>query len=265
MRHKVKKGSSGAGRRVEKKTSAGSDRRTSQAARGVARQAAPVAKTLGRSKPEQGAVAGMTPKKTTQRQGFKTNEFIVYPAHGVGQITSVEIQEVAGFSLELYVVSFIKDKMILKVPTSKVISVGMRKLAETNIVEKALGTLSGRARIKRTMWSRRAQEYEAKINSGDLVTIAEVVRDLYRSETQPEQSYSERQLYEAALDRLVREVAAVNASTENEALKLIEQQLAKSPKRREWTRRRCRMSLASHSTSSCSLLRLTTRILSPKP
>ena len=121
--------------------------------------------------------------------------------------------------------------MILKVPTSKVITVGMRKLAETNIVEKALGTLSGRARIKRTMWSRRAQEYEAKINSGDLVTIAEVVRDLYRSETQPEQSYSERQLYEAALDRMAREIAAVRRLIDAEALKLIESFLQKGPKR----------------------------------
>ncbi len=165
------------------------------------------------------------------KHGFKLNEFIVYPAHGVGQITGVEIQEVAGFSLELFVVSFLKDKMILKVPTSKVITVGMRKLAETNIVEKALGTLSGRARIKRTMWSRRAQEYEAKINSGDLVTIAEVVRDLYRSETQPEQSYSERQLYEAALDRMAREIAAVRRLIDAEALKLIESFLQKGPKR----------------------------------
>ena len=165
------------------------------------------------------------------KHGFKLNEFIVYPAHGVGQITGVEIQEVAGFSLELFVVSFLKDKMILKVPTSKVITVGMRKLAETNIVEKALSTLSGRARIKRTMWSRRAQEYEAKINSGDLVTIAEVVRDLYRSETQPEQSYSERQLYEAALDRMAREIAAVRRLIDAEALKLIESFLQKGPKR----------------------------------
>ena len=121
--------------------------------------------------------------------------------------------------------------MILKVPTSKVVSVGMRKLAETNIVEKALSTLSGRARIKRTMWSRRAQEYEAKINSGDLVTIAEVVRDLYRSDTQPEQSYSERQLYEAALDRMAREIAAVKKLIDAESLKLIESFLQKGPKR----------------------------------
>jgi len=165
------------------------------------------------------------------KTGFKLHEFIVYPAHGVGQIVGVETQEVAGFSLELFVVSFIKDKMILKVPTSKVANVGMRKLAETSVVDKALQTLSGRARIKRTMWSRRAQEYEAKINSGDLVTIAEVVRDLYRSDTQPEQSYSERQLYEAALDRMAREIAAVRKLIDSESLKLIESFLLKGPRR----------------------------------
>lgn len=174
-------------------------------------------------------------KPTGQKHGFKLNEFIVYPAHGVGQIIGMETQEVAGFSLELFVVSFIKDKMILKVPTSKVSNVGMRKLAETNVVDKALSTLSGRARIKRTMWSRRAQEYEAKINSGDLVTIAEVVRDLYRSDTQPEQSYSERQLYEAALDRMAREVAAVRKLIDSEALKLIESFLQKGPRRGQKT------------------------------
>ena len=176
----------------------------------------------------------------SQKLGFKLNEFIVYPAHGVGQITGVEIQEVAGFSLELFVVSFIKDKMILKVPTSKVDNVGMRKLAEGSVVDKALTTLSGRARIKRTMWSRRAQEYEAKINSGDLITIAEVVRDLYRSDTQPEQSYSERQLYEAALDRMAREIAAVRKLIDSEALKLIESYPAQRSATRTKERRRRR-------------------------
>jgi CarD family transcriptional regulator len=171
------------------------------------------------------------PRPSGQKLGFKLSEFIVYPAHGVGQIVGIEVQEVAGFSLELFVVSFIKDKMILKVPTSKVTAVGMRKLSETDTVEKALTTLSGRARIKRTMWSRRAQEYEAKINSGDLVTIAEVVRDLYRSDTQPEQSYSERQLYEAALDRMSREISAVRKLIDSESLKVIESYLAKGPRR----------------------------------
>ena len=172
-----------------------------------------------------------TNKKTTQRQGFKTNEFIVYPAHGVGQILAIEEQEIAGAKLELFVINFIKDKMTLRVPTAKIVSVGMRKLAEPPLVKRALETLKGRARIKRTMWSRRAQVYEAKINSGDIVAIAEVVRDLFRSDTQPEQSYSERQLYEAALDRLSREIAAVQKVTETEAVKEIEAALAKGPRR----------------------------------
>jgi len=175
----------------------------------------------------------MTSKKTTQRQGFRTNEFIVYPSHGVGQILAIEEQEVAGAKLELFVINFVKDKMTLRVPTAKIASVGMRKLAEPPLVRRALETLKGRARIKRTMWSRRAQEYEAKINSGDIVAIAEVVRDLYRSETQPEQSYSERQLYEAALDRLSREISisVVQRITESEAIKEIEAGLAKGPRR----------------------------------
>lgn len=165
------------------------------------------------------------------RQGFKTGEHIVYPSHGVGRITAIEEQEVAGFKLELFVIHFEKDKMTLRVPVPKIVTVGMRKLSEPTIMKKALETLKGRARVKRTMWSRRAQEYEAKINSGDLVAIAEVVRDLYRSEAQPEQSYSERQLYEAALDRMARELAAVDNLTETEAIKVIESNLLKGPRR----------------------------------
>ncbi|HEX3858721.1 MAG TPA: CarD family transcriptional regulator [Pseudolabrys sp.] len=208
-------------------------RRTSHASRGHARDGASAAKMAGSRKGAgEGVLPGMTStKKTTQRQGFKTNEFIVYPAHGVGQIMAIEEQEVAGAKLELFVINFIKDKMTLRVPTAKIVSVGMRKLAEPPVVKRALETLKGRARIKRTMWSRRAQEYEAKINSGDIVAIAEVVRDLYRSDTQPEQSYSERQLYEAALDRLSREIAAVQKVTETEAIKEIEAALAKGPRR----------------------------------
>jgi CarD family transcriptional regulator len=184
------------------------------------------------SKPVAVAPRVEEPKKVlTQRQGFKTNEFVVYPAHGVGQILAIEEQEIAGAKLELFVINFMKDKMTLRVPTAKVANVGMRKLSEPALVKRALETLKGRARVKRTMWSRRAQEYEAKINSGDIVAIAEVVRDLYRSESQPEQSYSERQLYEAALDRLSREIAVVQHGTETEAVKEIEGQLAKSPRR----------------------------------
>ena len=173
-----------------------------------------------------------TTKKTTQtRNGFKAGEYIVYPSHGVGQITGIEEQEVAGFKLELFVISFDKDKMKLRVPVTKIAAVGMRKLSEPTLVAKSLETIKGRARIKRTMWSRRAQEYEAKINSGDLIAIAEVVRDLYRADNQPEQSYSERQLYEAALDRMAREVAAVQEISTTEAIRLIETNLNKSPKR----------------------------------
>jgi CarD family transcriptional regulator len=170
-------------------------------------------------------------KPQTQRLGFKTHEHVVYPSHGVGQIVNIEEQEIAGLKLELYVISFSKDKMTLRVPTAKATSVGMRKLADEPVVQKALDTLKGRARVKRTMWSRRAQEYEAKINSGDLVAIAEVVRDLFRADNQPEQSYSERQLFEQALDRMSREIAAVKAVTETEAVKEIEAQLAKGPRR----------------------------------
>jgi CarD family transcriptional regulator len=184
------------------------------------------------AKPVAAAPRVEEPKKVlTQRQGFKTNEFVVYPAHGVGQILAIEDQEIAGAKLELFVINFMKDKMTLRVPTAKVANVGMRKLSEPALVKRALETLKGRARVKRTMWSRRAQEYEAKINSGDIVAIAEVVRDLYRSESQPEQSYSERQLYEAALDRLSREIAVVQHVTETEAVKEVESQLAKSPRR----------------------------------
>ncbi len=192
----------------------------------------PAAKPLPTAEAKPGAPVVEKPKPAVPvKHSFKPLEFVVYPAHGVGQILAVEEQEVAGFKLELFVISFSKDKMILKVPTPKSIAVGMRKLAGPEVVKQALNTLTGRARIKRTMWSRRAQEYEAKINSGDLVAIAEVVRDLYRSEAQPEQSYSERQLYEAALDRVAREIAAVQKLTETEALKVIDTQLQKSPRR----------------------------------
>jgi CarD family transcriptional regulator len=229
-RHKSKKGATGMSRSSKKSAA---DRRTSQAPRGAVRPGAPAAKITGARKAAgEGVLPGMpTNKKTTQRQGFKTNEFIVYPAHGVGQILAIEEQEIAGAKLELFVITFIKDKMTLRVPTAKIVSVGMRKLAEPPLVKRALETLKGRARIKRTMWSRRAQEYEAKINSGDIVAIAEVVRDLFRSDTQPEQSYSERQLYEAALDRLSREISAVQKITETEAIKEIEGALAKGPRR----------------------------------
>ncbi len=168
---------------------------------------------------------------SSKKSEFKTNDFIVYPAHGVGKITGIEKTEVAGHALELFVINFEKEKMTLRVPMAKVKTVGMRRLSGNDVVEQALKTLKGRARVKRTMWSRRAQEYEAKINSGDLIAIAEVVRDLYRSDKQPEQSYSERQLYEQALERMAREVAAVEKATDDEAVAKIENVLAKAPSR----------------------------------
>lgn len=181
---------------------------------------------------QQRQLAQAQKKPVSQRHGFKTNEFIVYPAHGVGRIVGIEEQEIAGMSLELFVITFDKEKLTLRVPTGKLESVGMRKLADEGIVKKAMETLKGRARIKRTMWSRRAQEYVAKINSGDLVSIAEVVRDLFRSEAQPEQSYSERQLYEDALDRMAREIAAVDRLDERGAVQRITEVLSKSAKGR---------------------------------
>lgn len=170
----------------------------------------------------------MAARKSLQRNGFRTNEYIVYPTHGVGRIVGIEEEEIAGAKLELFVINFEKDKMTLRVPTAKSGDVGMRKLSEGAIVDRALETLKGRARIRRMMWSRRAQEYEAKINSGDLIAIAEVVRDLHRSESQPEQSYSERQLYEAALDRMAREIAAVQDVDEAVAIRRIREALNKT-------------------------------------
>ncbi|MGI9409181.1 MAG: CarD family transcriptional regulator, partial [Hyphomicrobiaceae bacterium] len=199
-------------------------------AKPVAKQSTPV--TAVASKAAQPAQDTSMKKPSGQRHGFKTNEFVVYPAHGVGQIIAIEDQEIAGVSLELFVITFEKDKMTLRVPTGKHEGVGMRKLAEGPVVDKAMTTLKGRARIKRTMWSRRAQEYEAKINSGDLISIAEVVRDLYRSDSQPEQSYSERQLYEQALDRMAREIAAIEKLDERGAIQRITDVLSKSAKGR---------------------------------
>ena len=177
------------------------------------------------------AAAPVAPKKvpanSNKKHEFKANDHVVYPTHGVGKVSGVVEQEVAGTWLDLFIIDFEKDKMTLRVPVNKAKSVGMRKLSSPEIVGNALNTLKGRARIKRTMWSRRAQEYEAKIDSGDLVSIAEVVRDLHRAGGQPEQSYSERQLYEKALARMAREVAAVEKTDEPTAVKRVEGMLVK--------------------------------------
>jgi CarD family transcriptional regulator len=165
---------------------------------------------------------------TLIRHDFNIGDKVVYPAHGVGTVAAVEAQEVAGYALEVYVVTFDHEKMTLRVPTKKAKTAGLRHLAAEAVMSQALVTLKGRARIKRTMWSRRAQEYEAKINSGCLVSLAEVVRDLYRSDSQPEQSYSERQLYESALDRMAREVAAIEKIDRTAAVAILNKSLTKA-------------------------------------
>jgi CarD family transcriptional regulator len=159
---------------------------------------------------------------------FDVGDYVVYPKHGVGRVIELQSTEIAGMALELYVLRFEKEKMTLRVPTNKVEGVGMRKLSSDKQMQEALTTLKGKPKVKRTMWSRRAQEYEAKINSGDLVSIAEVVRDLFRADDQPEQSYSERQIFEAATSRLARELAAMEQVDEPTAVEKILEILRKS-------------------------------------
>lgn len=158
-------------------------------------------------------------KKTTSKIAFNSGEFVVYPAHGVGKVADISTQKIGGAELELIVVNFDKDKMTLRVPLSKAESVGLRKISETPVMDEALGVLKGKAKVRKIMWSRRAQEYENKINSGSPVAIAEVVRDLYRRENLSEQSYSERQIYEQALDRLANEYAICNNISAGDATK----------------------------------------------
>lgn len=196
----------------------------------VAKAAAPQAAPAPAQKPV-AAAAPVAPAPVVRKLVFKVNELVVYPAHGVGKISMIEEQEIAGVKLELYIVEFEKEKLRLKVPTSRAEQKGMRRLSDKAQIESALKVLKGRARIKRTMWSRRAQEYDAKINSGDIMAVAEVVRDLYRSERQPEQSYSERQLFEQALDRMAREIAAVKKIDDDQAVKELEEFLSKNAKR----------------------------------
>ncbi len=157
--------------------------------------------------------------------GFRTGDFVVYPTHGVGKVLGIEAQEISGIALQVITILFEKDRMTLRVPVGKAKYSGLRRLSTRKVMDTALATLKGRSRVKRVMWSRRAQEYEAKINSGDPVSIAEVVRDLHRKADQPDQSYSERQIYQSALDRLARELAAVEAIDENAASQRLEQLL----------------------------------------
>ncbi|MCB1722062.1 MAG: CarD family transcriptional regulator [Rhodospirillales bacterium] len=153
---------------------------------------------------------------------FTAGTSVVYPAHGVGVIEGIETQNIGGMEVSLYAISFEKDRMRLKIPVIKAEAAGLRKLSSTDRMGDALKTLKGKARVRRTMWSRRAQEYEMKINSGDPVAIAEVLRDLKRSNDDSEQSYSERQIYQSALERLAREVAAVEKITEGKAIERLE-------------------------------------------
>ena len=162
----------------------------------------------------------------TDKMPFSEGDLVVYPTHGVGKITAIEEQEIAGHTLNVFVVLFDKDRMTLRVPLAKAKNSGLRKLSSHKEMDAALAKLRGRSRAKRTMWGRRAQEYQAKIASGDPASIAEVVRDLFRNVGQPEQSYSERQIYQAALDRLVREFAAVERIDEMTAVQRVEQMLS---------------------------------------
>jgi CarD family transcriptional regulator len=199
---------------VPKKAPAKKTAPKAAAAKATAKKAAP-AKSPARK-----------PAAKKEKLEFAAEDFVVYPTHGVGQVTGIETHEIAGQKLKLFIISFERERMTLKVPIDKVKDSGLRKLSSRKVIDTALKTLKGRVRVKRTMWSRRAQEYEAKINSGDPVSIAEVVRDLHRKEDQPDQSYSERQMYQAALDRLARELAAVESSEHDDAVEKLERILA---------------------------------------
>lgn len=190
----------------------------------------PVAPAVA-ARPSPAIKPAVTAAPVAKKINFKIGELVVYPAHGVGRITNVEEQEIAGTKLELYIVDFEKEKLRLKVPTNRAEQKGMRHLADRSLIEQAMKVIRGRARIKRTMWSRRAQEYDAKINSGDVIAVAEVIRDLYRSDRQPEQSYSERQLFEQALARFARELAAVRKVDEDQCIRELEDFLARNAKR----------------------------------
>ena len=167
----------------------------------------------------------LKPTSKRSKLQFKAGDYVVYPTHGVGLVQGIEKEVIAGHKLELVVVTFDNDRMTLRVPMEKMDTSGLRELSNRKTMDNAMTTLKGRARIKRTMWSRRAQEYEAKINSGDPISIAEVVRDLHRNVGQPDQSFSERQIYESALERLAGEVAAVDGTDKAKAVEKLEQTL----------------------------------------
>jgi len=172
-------------------------------------------------------------KVISKKEQFLPEQYVIYPSHGIGQILEIEKKEIAGQMLKMYVIEFEKEKMILRVPVEKTKEIGVRKVSTKNQLKEIFEILTGKAKIRRTMWSRRAQEYEAKINSGDIKLLTEVVRDLFRSDSQPEQSYSERQLYEAARERLSREVAVIEKTDEQKAVEKMETILNNSNGRNE--------------------------------
>ena len=172
-------------------------------------------------------------KVKSKKEQFLPEQYVIYPSHGIGQILEIEKKEIAGQMLKMYVIEFEKEKMILRVPIEKTKEIGVRKVSTKNQLKEIFEILTGKAKIRRTMWSRRAQEYEAKINSGDIKLLTEVVRDLFRSDSQPEQSYSERQLYEAARERLSREVAVIEKTDEQKAIEKMETILNNSNGRNE--------------------------------
>jgi CarD family transcriptional regulator len=160
----------------------------------------------------------LTPRAIAKAETFVEGDHVVYPTHGVGKVERIAVEEIAGHKLELIHITFEENRMTLRVPVAKARTAGLRKLATRQLFDKALDVLRGKARVKRTMWSRRAQEYEAKINSGDPLSIAEVVRDLHRNAGQPDQSFSERQIYEAAMDRLAAELGALDKTDKQTAI-----------------------------------------------
>lgn len=170
----------------------------------------------------------MSKKAANDEMNFKQGDAVVYPAHGVGEIEGIESYKIGDIDVSLYSISFQKDRMRLKIPVQKAEESGLRALCSTSRMDDALQTLQGKAKAKRAMWSRRAQEYETKINSGDPVSIAEVLRDLRRPKDDSEQSYSERQIYQSALERLAREVAAIEKTSEIDAASKLETVLSKA-------------------------------------
>ena len=205
----------------------------------AAKKAAPKKATAKKAAPKKAAPKKTAAKKVVEKkviskkEEFLPEQYVVYPSHGIGQILEIEKKEIAGQMLTMYVIEFEKEKMILRVPIEKTKEIGVRKVSTKNQLKEIFEILTGKAKIRRTMWSRRAQEYEAKINSGDIKLLTEVVRDLFRSDSQPEQSYSERQLYEAARERLSREVAVIEKTDEQKAIEKMETILNNSNGRNE--------------------------------